>query len=763
MTATLIVLSPRAEARGGDISISARSLPDAIAELAREEGVSIGTEGGLPRLRVPRIPRAATVAEALARMLAGTGLEARQVGPSAWRIERSSARTARIDRPDGLTTDTGTVATSPILVTAAKRRQILGETPAAVSVVQPDGEGDGDTHRDSAWAASRIEGVTLAGQGPGRNRMFLRGVADSPFNGASQSTVAVLLDDARLTYSAPDPDIRLVDVDRVEVLKGPQGTLYGTGALGGIYRVVTHRPNPFEAEYSVSATTELVGAGEFGMSGSVMANLPLVDGVSALRVVAFGGKDPGWIDTGDRRDSNHGTVIGMRAGLRLELADDWHIDATAFGQWLNSADSNYVYAPRARSRPAQMPEPHDNDLRHLSLRAEHDGNIGLMLSSGITWHEVRDRYDATLGAEHFGVADPALLDDNRDYRTWDSELRLTGAIGAIDWIAGLSHVEARQDTGTALRPTAGEPVLLQNDERIVSDSAAFGEATWSLTPELDLIAGARLFRTHFDDVRQAGSSKFESAHTRTGATPAVALSWQPRRGRVIYLRYGSAFRQGGSSLSSAGQPISLAGDELGMFEAGWRETFADVTLDVGTYYSRWENVQSDLLGADGLLTTRNAGNARTLGAEASLSAAPGRGWTLDVGASWQSALLVRNETGVELEDRRLPAAPEYVLRAAVEHQWALHAGDAQATASLRYVGPARLSFQPELDLPMGDYLESTLEGRVKLRQFLIGLKFENLLGSKADTFPFGNPLRATTRQYTPQRPRTVSAHVAWDF
>lgn len=91
-----------------------------------------------------------------------------------------------------------------------------------------------DPALDTASVASDVEGLTLTALGPGRNRMFLRGVADSPFNGASQSTVALLVDDARLTYSAPDPDLRLVDVDRVEILKGPQGSLYGTGALGGI-------------------------------------------------------------------------------------------------------------------------------------------------------------------------------------------------------------------------------------------------------------------------------------------------------------------------------------------------------------------------------------------------------------------------------------------------------------------------------------------------------------------------------------------------
>src|SRR5690606_14816127 len=103
--------------------------------------------------------------------------------------------------------------------------------------------------------------------GPGRNRLFLRGVADSPFSGESQSTVAVVLDEARVTYSAPDPDIRLVDVERVEVLKGPQGSYYGTGTLGGIYHIVTRRAQVDKTSLALSANVESVAHGGTGRGG----------------------------------------------------------------------------------------------------------------------------------------------------------------------------------------------------------------------------------------------------------------------------------------------------------------------------------------------------------------------------------------------------------------------------------------------------------------------------------------------------------------
>jgi outer membrane receptor protein involved in Fe transport len=764
-TATLIAWSPPADAQGRGISISARTLPKAIAELSREEGVSIGAEGSLPQVRTPRIADAASVAAALARLLAGTAFEARQVGPSAWRIERRTGpRTAEGDGRINPPTQFEDAPSAPIVVTATKRAQALADAPVALSVVQFHDDEDSDPQQDSASVVRQVEGVALAGQGPGRNRMFLRGVADSPFNGDSQSTVAVILDDTRLTYSAPDPDIRMVDVERVEVLKGPQGTLYGTGALGGIYRVVTRRPDPSRVAFEAGVESEVLASGEIGGSASVMANMPLVHDTAALRVVAYGGKSAGWVDTGADADSNSASVIGLRAGLGVEPGDGWRIDASGFGQWLNAADSSYVYSEGARSRPAQLAEPHDNDLRHVAIAARRGGVIDLTFASGMTWHEVRDRYDATQGAEGFGLTDPEVLDDDRHYRTWDSELRLSGAVGPVDWLAGLSHVEARQETETSLTSTSAATLALQGDHRIVSDSAVFGEATWALSSDFDLLAGGRIFRTHFQDQRLAGSDSLEISRTQVGATPALALSWRLQKGTLLYLRYGSAFRQGGSGLSETGQLEALAGDELATLEAGWRQALGDATLDFGAYFSRWENVQSDMLGADGLVTTRNAGDARILGVEGTFSGPLAPGWTLDAGATWQSALLVRNETGIELDDRRLPAIPEYTVRGTLSRKWMVGSVEAQVDLALRYLGPARLSFQPQLDLPMGDYLESSLEGHARWDRLRIGLKLANLFGTSADTLPYGNPLRiASMRQYTPQRPTAISFQLAWSL
>lgn len=773
MAATLAAIAcpslpAEAKDRQAAIDISAAGLPEAIAELSRQAGVSIGAEGILPHLRVTPLHGRMSVAEALARLLAGSGYVARQVGSSAWRIERRAAPPAIPDMQTASAPPEIPLAdVEQIVVTAAKRSRWLDDLPMAISVVQLDRSRRHDPRGDTAAIAGEIEGLSLTALGPGRNRMFVRGVADSPFNGESQTTVAVMLDDARLTYAAPDPDVRLVDVDRVEVLKGPQGSLYGTGALGGIYQIVTRRADLDEASLDVAAGGEAMRHARPGVSGTAVANLPLERGRAALRLVGYSADEAGWIDTGGRSNSNTDKVLGARAGLGFDAGAGWRVDLTAFAQWLESRDSGYVYRPHARSRPAQLAEPHDNDLRHLSLRVGREaGAVDFVLSTAVTWHEVGDRYDATRGAESFGLPLPRLLGEDRHYRVWDNEARASGHWGRMDWLLGLSHVEARQSALTVLSGSASPASLtLDDDRRTITDSAAFGEVTIPLTDQLKLTPGARLFHSVMKETRALPQGPAAIEKRRSGVTPSAALAWQPRLGRLIFLRYGSAFRQGGVDITASGAVERLDGDELATIEAGWREALpGGGQLSLGAYYSWWENLQSDQLLANGLTETGNSGNAQIVGAELALTQPLRAGWHLQAGGEVTRARLVRNALGFELDDRSLPVVPRYVLRGGLTHEFRLGKGTASLGLHLRWLGPARLSFDPALDRRMGRVLESRLEGHFALDRLELALSIDNPLDRSSDTFAFGNPLRfAATHQYTPQQPLSASLSLLRHF
>lgn len=707
-----------------------------------------------------------SVGAALARLLAGSGWRARKVGDRAWRIERSADRSG----PSGPVGEAAAspleiTETEPIVVTAPKRAALLGDLPMAVSVLRFDPEAAQAPVGGTALVAARSEGLAMTAMGPGRNRLFLRGVADSPFNGESQSTVAVVLDDARLTYAAPDPDIRLVDVERVEVLKGPQGSLYGSGTLGGIYHIVTRRAKPGDTSLSANAGAESLAHGAQGWSASAAANLPLVGDAAALRLVGYSAREAGWIDTGARRDGNETHVLVARANLGVEPGGGWRLDVSGLMQLLESHDSGYVYAPRARARPAQIAEPHDNDMRHVSFRlARERSGAAIALSSGISWHEVGDDLDATVGAQGFGLPSPRMLSDERRYRVWDSEARISGRSGDLRWLGGLSHVEARQ-TGVWTLSSFGTSRVIDEDRRDTSELAIFGDVTAPLFDRVKLDAGARLFRVTVVEARNAAGGAVSRRRHRNGFTPSLALSWKPHADQLVYLRYASAYRQGGSDISAGGALETLKSDELQTFEAGWRSELGKRgRLDIGVYASLWENLQSDLLQPDGLVESGNAGNARIFGAEATLDLALTPSLRLEAGANFTDAKLVRNMLGIELDDRRLPVVPRVTARLALSRTMALGNADMQLRASLRYVGPQRLSFDPAIDRPMGSYIDTRLEARTSFKGLRVSIAADNLFGGARDSFAYGNPLRfATIRQYTPQRPGSISLSLSRDF
>ena len=746
------------------IDIPPGDLRDALIDLARIARVSIGADGALPRIRVSRLHGEMTVAQALERLLAGTGYHARRVGETAWRIERAPApRKPQAVRAPLPTTPPPPLPQETIVVTATKQPLDLMSLPTPVAILDAlQLPARGAALSATPEVAARIDGLALTALGPGRNRMFLRGVADSAFGGESQSTVAVVLDEARLTYAAPDPDIRLVDMDRIEVLKGPQGSLYGTGALGGIYRMVAHRADLDSTELSLAAGGSGVSEGSIGYSGSAVANLRIVPGYAALRLVGYTGLEPGWIDSGSdgtrRHDGNSTRVSGARGQFGLEPAAGWRLDLTGMAQWLNSRDSRYTYAARRYDRPAQLAEPHDNDLVHAAARLHGDlSGVDVMLSSGMTWHEVADAFDATVGADGFGIADPRMLKDRRTYRVWDTELRLRGQWGAAQWLLGFSHLDANQSLETRLIDGLGTSTTLDRPRRDSHDTAAYLDLAIPLTGTVSVNGGGRLYRSSVADTLFASGARGSSERDRTGFTPQVAVRWKPDTRNLVYLRYGSAFRQGASGLGRGTVTGRLAGDELASIEAGWRlELKGSGRLEMAVWYARWNHVQSDTLSQNGLIGTIDAGDAGIVGLETSLAWPVREGWKVEAGGNLTDARLTRNALGYELHDTRLPVVPDYTLRAALSHEFELAGLPASARFDLRYLGPARMSFEPDLDRRMGKVLESGIEVDVSSGNWLWGVSARNLFGAKGDAFAFGNPLRyRLSQQHVQQLPRTI--------
>ncbi|KRB85668.1 TonB-dependent receptor [Sphingomonas sp. Root710] len=741
------------------IDIPAGTLPSALTQLSSQTGISVGLAGNIPARPTRRIRGTMEPEAALGRLLRGSGLRAVRAGPGTWRLEREA--------PPAAVSVFAPVATAldDIVVTARKREERLTDVPVSISVVRPDMASAMAGQRGVHDALGFAEGAFTTNLGPGRDRIFLRGVADSAFNGLTQSTVNLYLDDARVSYATPDPDLRLVDIDRIEVLRGPQGTLYGSGALGGIVRIVPNKPDLSRWSGMAAAEGSQVAHGGSGGAIEAVLNAPFISDKLALRLAAYADQGGGWIDDAGRRKQNvnRSRRFGTRAALGWEVVDEWHVDAGITAQWLNVRDSQYAF--RRLERTTARAEPHDNDF--LAATATIRGKLGsLDLTSATAYvtHEFSSIFDATTQANARGLSAPLAFEDLRLLRLATQELRLSDGGASRPWVAGLTWLQAENTVRSSFLPAEPPALSISSLHNDSIEAALFGEITQPLGSAWSVTLGARGYYARVDN-EQNGQARRRA--TKTGVTPSLTLSWHPDARDVVWLRYASAVRPGG--INTDGDPTSrtFRSDDLKNIELGWRLTMADgrFTLNGSLFGLRWENVQSDILGADSLVRTINAGRARNFGAElgGKLRFAS---FEIEGNLTVQHARLYRPSAAASAlgDDNRLPVLPDYAGGLKLSYVRSAAGIDTHWFISARYLGAARLSFDPTLSRAMGDYWVSDVGLEASRGTWKAGLTVANLLGQRENSFGFGNPFTLRSiEQRTPLQPRTLTVRIQKNF
>ncbi|MBV1692620.1 TonB-dependent receptor [Novosphingobium sp. G106] len=651
-----------------------------------------------------------------------------------------------------------------IIVTGQKRHQRLRDLPLSISVVSLDGIGPVGLASGSRELALSVDGLALTNLGSGRNRQFIRGVADSAFNGPSQSTVSAQLDEARVTFDAPDPDLRLVDMERVEVLKGPQGPLYGSGALGGIYHVVTRKPDLTEASGSARVIGEAIEHGGVGAGGEATVNLPLTTDKLALRGVGYVLREGGWIDNAGRnRNANRTVTDGGRLALRWQPDRDWTVDLAGVLQDIGVRDSQYVtVSDKTRLREARIPEPTDNDFRMIAATIQGRlGGLKLLATSSYVDHNVSYTLDSTDASPLFALSGPSRFDSDSHYTIVNHEVRLS-PVGSSRWIAGISYLRARSHT-IATVSTVQDSRGVEALDRYVTELAMFGEASIPLLEQLTVTAGARVSRSVAEDEAQERSAGSSDRITKTILSPSLSLAWTPSQRTLVYLRYARAVRPGGLAPADMPGAGRFDSDDLGTLDLGMRYASPGnrFAASASIYYTDWRHIQSDYLLANGLVATRNAGHGRIFGLEASVDWLPAAGLRLSVGGSFIDAVLVSSENGLALDDRRLPVVPDFTGRLTLEYGFDLGEWKASLTGQANYVGKARLAFDPALDRQMGGYLPLAATATFARDRVVLSARIDNLMDIKGDSFAFGNQFSILNApQYTPLRPRTFTLSIS---
>ncbi len=724
------------------LNIDARDLTGALAQLSAQAHISIARDGALPRLAPVRLRGRMTAEDALARLLDPLGWEAVRVAPQAYRL-----------RPRAVPVVTAPVEEPPppdIVVTGRKRDEVMSTIPAPVAILRPGMVGGGaiGTTRDVARA---VDGLTLTGAGPGADRLFLRGIADSVFNGFSQSPVSVQLDDVRIAFDGADPALRLVDVARVEILKGPQGPLYGTGALGGVYRIVTNRPVLDRVEADVGVGLSGVAGGGIGPTGQGVVNVPLIHDRLGLRTVGYGAVDPGWIDDDDgRRNLNRTSTRGARIALRAAPVGSWLIDASAVRQAIDARDTSYVDRADAYCRSVPTAEPYQARLSHY--QGSITGPIGalrLTVATGLTTQSQSQRYDG--GILTLGV--PVAIYNDRMLRVVDQEIRVNSAEGGgLVWVAGAAFLSTRTEGNLVGLARNGIVTRRGAASRAVTEAAVFADGSAALTAHWRLGLGLRVFRAGTRNDSFGIDRAVGRAPAEIGVTPNVSLSYTPEPGRIVYARIATAYRPGGLNTDD-GVTRRYASDRVRAIDLGGRMRLLDgrLGIDGNLFLTRWSDIQSDYLRPQGWIGTRNAGHASIVGLDASVGWQAAEGWRIAAGGVAQRR---RRREG---PSRYLPLVPDLSARLAVSRAQTLGGWQVVPRLSVELTGATHLG----LDGPADRRMPPRVIGRFGVvghsHQLTLALDLDNLTGVRADTLAFGNPFAATTaRYYTPYRPRTLT-------
>ncbi len=535
-------------------------------------------------------------------------------------------------------------------VTASKRKQLQSDVAGTVTAV--------DGGRLERLGSTDFEDVMKLTPGVQFNKgpadaslLSIRGIGtntNAANQGFTQAPTGVYIEDVPFTdpfLFVSLPDLAPFDLERVEVLRGPQGALYGSSSLGGAIRYLVNKPNLREREGSVLASFMSVSGGGTGWSTAAMANLPMIDGKAGLRVVVNSRKDPGFIDnlgTGVM-NSNSNRADGGRLIFTYRPNADFDVTAMYMRQKSEQADGSgispfnyqtgtgYVRSfDRLEVRTA-FPQVFDSafDLGSVQLNA----NLGGLRLTSLTGYQTKSR----LAREDFSrdFFDPAFLGDrwtsdtSAETRTLTQEFRLAPVSpGAVNWLVGAFWMdgELRRDQKIYFEPRGAAADLRFRRNLKATESALFGDAEFKLNDRLTAGVGVRFYRTSLDNERVVGVPDAGTAtpysSQENGNTPKASLRYAFDPTLSAYVLASRGYRFGGiSNLGSnpVGRPYKS--DSIWNYEAGvrWAPNPA-LTLDVSLFRIDWKDVQLSQLYLDPILNrsflvTGNIGQARSQGLE----------------------------------------------------------------------------------------------------------------------------------------------------
>ena len=616
----------------------------------------------------------------------------------------SAYATAQEVGPDGI---------QQVIVTAQKRSQTTLDVPQSMSVVT------GDTlEKQQAVTFSDylklVPGLQLVQSTPGSGKLVMRGLD----TGGVASTVAVYVDETPFGSSSGlvnggvlAADFDTFDMSRIEVLRGPQGALYGASSLGGLLKFVTNLPEMDAVKVRVRAGLSSVEGGGMSYRTNMMANVPLSEHV-AVRVSGSGRREAGFIDSIGTAGSdlqsnlNKSSNDSVRASLLYAPSKDFSVRVSAIAQNIEAkapgvveSDPDTLETRFGRQTQSQfVPQYRDTNYRVYNGTVNWGlGFANLTSSTSYSTQKQNSRDDVTFNlsgliAGAFKTPNELYLGQDTNSKKLTQELRLTSNQGGMfDWLAGayftdedglISQRYVGVTPGT-LSPITSLPKLAEvNLSSTYREYAAFANTTVHLSERYDIDFGARYSRnkqtaTQLTDGALAGGlSENRAGSSENVFTYSIAPKMKLDARNTVYARLAKGFRPGGPNVlppsAPAGTPATYESDTVLSYELGYKTISSNgaLSFDVSAFHIKWDDIQL-LASVNGFGVNTNGVGATSDGLEFTASVRPAKGWRLSANGAYTNARLNGSTSDLVggVKGDRLPFSPKYSIGLSGDYRW----------------------------------------------------------------------------------------------
>lgn len=583
-----------------------------------------------------------------------------------------------------------TIAAEDIIVTAQKRgAETLLTVPVPVAVLDTGQLAEHEQVRLQDYAA-QVPGFTVAPAAANQSTLSIRGINTGGQGGGP--TVGVTLDDVPFASAAYQPELDPGDLERIEVLRGPQGTLYGANAMGGLLRFVTKQPsmNGFSGQITVGGTSVEHGD-RIGYSVRGSLNIPVSETLAA-RVSGFRRKEPGYIHNvltnGDQ--INEANAEGGRGAVLFRPSSQFSLELTALKQTIKN-DASEEVVPTTGTYSTNAPKNGTmSKITVGSYSALAKGELGGVTLTSITGYNTLRNISHTdfsysfgpIVRARFGVAPYAVTDTPGYLRAFTEELRFDTTIGSkLDVQLAGFYYKGKNSGGLVIQPTdplTGTGTTAPNAFNTFSslthrkEYAGFGSLTYHFTDRLQIQVGAR--ESHMeqtiDPYFRVGN--FNNPNPLLVSTPVskaspftflVTPQFQVTPEIMLYARAASGYRQGGAN-TTPNTPPTYNPDKTYNYEVGLKGKALDkkLTFDLSIYHIDWKNIQLQLRTPTLLIYFGNGGQAKSEGVELTLSVKPAPNTTITGWADYDKAQLTANFVGSTTygaDGDRLPNTPKF--------------------------------------------------------------------------------------------------------